>query len=420
MTDPHRRSRRSWLLAAGIAAVLAPSAAVAATAPTIVLIGGAKQGYPRGEHDYPDGVLKIERLIKASPEFAKVKPVIKTYPAGFPKNLSEIDDASVVLLYFGMDYKPTGHISPVQDPAVKAGLNRLMARGVGLIALHQAFTVPDAKADVPYTNWLGGIRIGMADRTTEIAPISITTQSHPIASGLTSFEYLDEFYPTINMTSSPGVTPILSARVHVQHRDNKPVFEDPASNRVVAWAYERSDGGRAFAFSGAHELSFLDQPQVRKMVLNAVLWASKNDVPAAGVTTTVPAGRRIGQSMPDPADYQRVVLPAAEVTPEPQTWGKLEWFASRPLGNSATMTVGQATISVGKENPVHWHPNCDEILHVLKGHIMHRVGDKEYEMKAGDTVVIPEGQLHNARNIGSEDAVLLVSFNSADRVAIGE
>lgn len=51
---------------------------------------------------------------------------------------------------------------------------------------------------------------------------------------------------------------------------------------------------------------------------------------------------------------------------------------------------------------------------------MHRVGDKEYEMRAGDTVTIPEGTLHNARNIGTEDAILEVSFSSADRVAIGE
>jgi oxalate decarboxylase/phosphoglucose isomerase-like protein (cupin superfamily) len=41
-------------------------------------------------------------------------------------------------------------------------------------------------------------------------------------------------------------------------------------------------------------------------------------------------------------------------------------------------------------------------------------------MRTGDTVVIPEGTVHNARNIGTEDAVLMVSFNSADRVAIGE
>ena len=36
---------------------------VAVAGPTIVLIGGDKQGYPHGEHDYPDGILKIEQLI---------------------------------------------------------------------------------------------------------------------------------------------------------------------------------------------------------------------------------------------------------------------------------------------------------------------------------------------------------------------
>jgi quercetin dioxygenase-like cupin family protein len=84
------------------------------------------------------------------------------------------------------------------------------------------------------------------------------------------------------------------------------------------------------------------------------------------------------------------------------------------------MTVGQATVGPDKANPPHWHPNTDEILHVLQGRIMHRVGDRVYEMKAGDTVVIPEGVVHNARNIGEEDAILFVSFNSADRFTIGE
>jgi mannose-6-phosphate isomerase-like protein (cupin superfamily) len=84
------------------------------------------------------------------------------------------------------------------------------------------------------------------------------------------------------------------------------------------------------------------------------------------------------------------------------------------------MTVGMATINPGKENPVHMHPNCDEILHVLQGQIMNRVGDKEYEMRAGDTVTVPEGTPHNARNIGKDDAVLSISYNTPDRIAIGE
>src|ERR1700761_4279726 len=43
------------------AAPSVPTAAAAPSGPTIVLIGGDKQGYPRTEHDYPDGILSIER-----------------------------------------------------------------------------------------------------------------------------------------------------------------------------------------------------------------------------------------------------------------------------------------------------------------------------------------------------------------------
>jgi quercetin dioxygenase-like cupin family protein len=84
------------------------------------------------------------------------------------------------------------------------------------------------------------------------------------------------------------------------------------------------------------------------------------------------------------------------------------------------MTVGMATISPGKENPLHHHPNCVEILHVLQGHIMNRVGDQVYEMRAGDTVTIPEGTPHNARTIGTEDALLSITYSSPDRISIGE
>ena len=40
-------------------------------------------------------------------------------------------------------------------------------------------------------------------------------------------------------------------------------------------------------------------------------------------------------------------------------------------------------------------------------------------MRAGDVVSIPTGVVHNARNIGTEDAILAISFSSADRLAVG-
>ena len=56
----------------------------------------------------------------------------------------------------------------------------------------------------------------------------------------------------------------------------------------------------------------------------------------------------------------------------------------------------------------------------LQGHIMHIMNDVTVDMRAGDVVSIPRGVMHNARNIGTEDAILMVSFSSADRLVVGE
>lgn len=398
------------------------SAAIAPTAgPTIVLIGGDKQGYPRTEHDYPDGILAIERLIQGSPQLQALHPVIKAFPAGFPSDLSQIADADVVVLYSGLNYGPSGNTDALDDPARLAALQRLMDKGAGLIALHQASTVPSESSKIPMADWLGAIRFGLADRTTEEAPVRVSGEASPVANGLKAFVYLDEFYPTLTFSSTTRVTPILTARIHIQTRNSRPVFEEPPADHVIAWAAERPNGGRSFGFTGAHYLATFDQPQIRTVLLNAILWTAKRDVPLAGATTNAVAMRHYGgRASVAAAANQRVLLPRAEAQVEPQSWGKLEWFASRALGNSTTLTVGMATIGVGKAAPVHRHPNCDEVLHVVQGHIMQRVGDKEFEMNAGDTATIPEGTLHGSRNIGAEDAVLWLSYNTPDRISLGE
>lgn len=412
---PIMRARTArWAIAAGLAAIATPLAAQ----PTIVLVGAKRQGTPHGEHDFTGGVVKLQRLIKASPEFAKLNPVVKLYPVGFPKDMSEIDNASVVVFYFGSVRGENGSTNPAQDPVVKTQLDKMAARGVGLVALHQSFTVADKASAAPFTDWLGGARVAVSDYSVEFAPVKVKAKTHPIARGVSDYEYLDEYYSAIDFGKAK-VTPVLTARTHIQNRRSGPVYEDPAKERTFAWALERPDGGRSFTYAGGHYLTTFDQPQARTAILNAIMWAAKEEVPATGVTSTLPTAPRFNVAVAREAT--RVVLPVSEVKPEADIpWGKLRWFASRALGNSDTMTIGEATVSVGKENPPHWHPNTDEILHVAKGHIMHRVGDKEYEMKAGDTVVIPEGTIHNARNIGTEDAVLMVSFNSADRISLGE
>ena len=96
-------------------------------------------------------------------------------------------------------------------------------------------------------------------------------------------------------------------------------------------------------------------------------------------------------------------------------WGRIEWLVSRTLGNSDTMTVGRVTIRAGNSNFVHRHPNCDEVLHLLRGQLEHSLGEEIFPIDAGDTISIPLGVWHNARTVGPEDAVMLVCYSSADR-----
>lgn len=102
-------------------------------------------------------------------------------------------------------------------------------------------------------------------------------------------------------------------------------------------------------------------------------------------------------------------------------WGQLTWFAGESLGNSDYLTLGRCILYPEQENPRHYHPNCDEILTVIQGTIRHTwIDNEEVEMHEGDTITIPCGMLHQARNVGSGNAVLIIAFTAADRQTVGE
>jgi len=104
---------------------------------------------------------------------------------------------------------------------------------------------------------------------------------------------------------------------------------------------------------------------------------------------------------------------------EDMPWGRLIWRVSAERGNSQTMTVGECIIFPGEQNGRHVHPNCDEVLYVASGRIVHSADDDLTDMQTGDIISIPSGVVHNARNVGDEDAHLLISFSSAYRESEG-
>lgn len=248
------------------------------------MIGGKKSHGP-GAHDFPRAIPHLTAKLQATPAFSSFE--ILGFPTGFPPDLSVLDNATAVLLYFdGVMEKP----EPLINPARIAALQKLMDAGAGLIALHQASTLPAGNQSVPLLAWLGAKRDGMFDRTTQTTSLKLANPSHPISTGVGEFTYLDEFYPTLVFAKPPGrLTPILVAELTAESGESITTSSPPPlpAQCIVAWAYERPDGGRSFGFTGLHFLNAFNLPQIRQLLLNACAWTAHIQVPPGGLSMTL-------------------------------------------------------------------------------------------------------------------------------------
>ncbi|HWK28038.1 MAG TPA: cupin domain-containing protein [Solirubrobacter sp.] len=118
------------------------------------------------------------------------------------------------------------------------------------------------------------------------------------------------------------------------------------------------------------------------------------------------------------SEIERLVTRGTDVKVDKLPWGRLIWTLTREQGNAGEMTLGRCLIDEGHENGRHLHPNCEEVLSVRTGTIVHTVGDEEITMRDGDTIRVPPGVVHNARNVGKGVADLLIVFSSGDRRTI--
>jgi quercetin dioxygenase-like cupin family protein len=98
-----------------------------------------------------------------------------------------------------------------------------------------------------------------------------------------------------------------------------------------------------------------------------------------------------------------------------EAWGTLTWLASGAIGNSEHLTVGRVRIRSGASNPRHYHDGCEEILHLLAGRLEHAVGGESVRLEPGDTLVVPRGVPHAARNVSDVDAEMVVVYDSGSR-----
>jgi len=163
-----------------------------------------------------------------------------------------------------------------------------MKRGVGLCCAHYAVEIPKEKGGPDLTRWIGGYyETGYSinphwDATFGQLP------KHPVTRGVEPFTINDEWYYNIRFPEGQsGVEPLLVATPPDASRRTDAAKSHAGRAEVVAWAVERPDGGRGFGFTGGHKHANWGNDQFRKLVLNALVWTAKAEVPTDGVESSV-------------------------------------------------------------------------------------------------------------------------------------
>lgn len=253
----------------------------------VVLVAGRPSHGP-GDHEHNAGVLLLKKCLDP---IAGLN--VTTHLNGWPKDAAAFDNADTILLY--MD-GGSGHAAIQGENLLQ--LNKRMKQGTGLVCVHYAVEVPKDRGGPEWLEWIGGYFEANWSVNPHWTAKFEKLPEHPITRGVKPFEINDEWYYHMRFrTDMEGVTPILTAlppestlsRPDGTHSGN-PAVREAIKNKMpqhVAWAAVRPDGGRGFGFTGAHFHRNWGDGNFRKIVLNAILWTAKVEVPSDGVSSTV-------------------------------------------------------------------------------------------------------------------------------------
>jgi type 1 glutamine amidotransferase len=250
-----------------------------AGAKKIVLVAGTPSHAPK-EHEFNAGVTLLKKCldrvdgVQASAHFN-----------GWPKDPAAFNGADSILLY--MDGGPNHPL--IQGDHLRQ-FGELMKKGVGLACVHYAVEVPKDKGGSELLQWIGGYYEKDYSINPDWTAEFKSLPEHPITRGVKPFSIRDEWYYNIRFApGQKGFTPILKATPPDNTRGTPAAKEHPGREEIVAWVLQRPDGGRGFGLTGAHYHVNWGDDNFRKLVLNALLWTAKAELPANGVQSTVTA-----------------------------------------------------------------------------------------------------------------------------------
>jgi quercetin dioxygenase-like cupin family protein len=97
----------------------------------------------------------------------------------------------------------------------------------------------------------------------------------------------------------------------------------------------------------------------------------------------------------------------ADLQPNDMDFGRLSFLSHPSTTGAKHLTILSVSVLPGKGHDFHYHPNQEEVIHVLAGMVEVWVEREKRILGPGDSVFVPPGVIHGAFNAGSDEARVL-------------
>ncbi|MDR1924792.1 MAG: ThuA domain-containing protein [Planctomycetaceae bacterium] len=296
----------------------------------ILFIAGQKS-HPCGVHEFYAGSVLLADILQSlsGKTYDNGEVILPKIETSIHRNAKQNDtynfdntDVIVVFADGGQQYPLKGH---------EAELEKLQRAGKGFVFLHYALCGSQGNDQVKPNEppkdavLISKLTGGFYEIFHSVNP-SYTAEfkhlpKHPITRGVRPFTIEDEWYfhmrfqddltteqiidkplpnspQAILITTPPNSTKTDNNGAHsgnptVRNRLNKP--------EIVAWATQRIDGGRGFGFTGGDQHWNFAHPDYRKLLLNAIIWTAKIDIPKNGIDTLSPKFDELKKNIDKPS-----------------------------------------------------------------------------------------------------------------------
>jgi hypothetical protein len=281
--------KKAFVLTVALAAFCAASGIASAESTATqnrVLIVVGPSTHPPGTHEVAAGGRLMKHCLENMTNLPGVRAEVLDQ---WPSDPAVLDGVGTVV--FIGDIFPPMRLPDSQ--AILAQLDVLMKRGCGIVCVHyatglRAQDVGDDGAH-PLLGWMGGYFATGCKHHKSVARIftqaTVTPAApeHPVSRGWREFTFDDEpyiqnYFGSDGNRLAPGVTALATSMLP----------PEAPQREIVAWCIERADGGRGMGVVMPHYLRNWKLEDLRRLILNGIVWTTRLDVPAQGVQTTLP------------------------------------------------------------------------------------------------------------------------------------